>query len=49
MKICIKCRKQVKVIHEGKGLCYTHYNLIPIVKEKPKPKKEVSINDYILL
>ena len=47
MKICIKCRKQVKVTHEGKGLCYTHYNLIPIVKEKPKPKKEGNTNAYI--
>ena len=49
MKKCDKCKKRALIIHENEHLCITHYNLLPVEEEKPEPKKEVSINDYILL
>ena len=49
MKKCDKCKKPALVTQDNEELCITHYNLLPDEEEKPKPKKEVSINDYIIL
>ena len=50
MKKCSKCKKRALVTHNNQELCITHYNLLPQdEEEKPKPKKEININDYILL
>ena len=50
MKICDKCKRQALITHNNEHLCVKHYNLLPDDKEdKPESKKEVSINDYILL
>ena len=49
MKKCDKCKKvSIETTREGIELCEKHYNTIKD-KEESKPKKEVSINDYILL
>ena len=49
MKKCDKCKKPALIIQNDEELCITHYNLLPEDKEESKPKKEISIDDYILL
>ena len=49
MKKCDKCNKIARVMQDNEHLCLTHYNLSSDEEEKPESKKEVSINDYIIL
>ena len=49
MKVCDYCKKPALVTQDNEELCIKHYNLTEVEEEKPEPKKEVSINDYILL